>query len=102
EQHREAMRGLIRALSNYEFEQAVLNTYDTMRGAGVRVQQLAAFPAPPGVTLDEINDTLIAIRNQSLSTWSFSQREHLETALEGVERILSADSPLGALRAIAA
>jgi ATP-dependent exoDNAse (exonuclease V) beta subunit len=102
EQHREAMRGLIRGLSNFEFEQAVLSAYDTMRGAGVRVEQLADFRAPAGVTLDEINDTLNAIRNQSLSAWSFAQKEHLEAALEGAERILSADSPLAALRAIEA
>ena len=67
EEHREAMRGLIRGLSSFEFEQAVLSAYDTMRGAGVRVEQLPDFPAPAGVTLDEINDTLNAIRNESLS-----------------------------------
>ncbi len=102
EQHREAMRGLIRGLSSYEFEQAVLAAYDTMRGAGVGVEQLAGFPAPAGVTLDEINLTLNAIRNESLGTWSDAQKEHLEAALEGAERILSADSPLAALGAIAA
>jgi ATP-dependent exoDNAse (exonuclease V) beta subunit len=73
-----------------------------MRGAGTGVEQLAAFPAPAGVTLDEINDTLSAIRNESLGKWSGAQKEHLEAALEGAERILSADSPLAALRAIAA
>ncbi len=102
EQHRDAMRGLIRGLSSFEFEQAVLSAYDTMRGAGVGVEQLAGFAAPAGVTLDEINDTLNAIRNQSLSAWSDAQKEHLEAALESAERILSADSPLAALRAIAA
>ena len=96
------MRGLIRGLSSFEFEQAVLSAYDTMRGAGVRVEQLADFPAPAGVSLDEINDTLSAIRNESLTDWSFAQQEHLEAALEGAERILSADSPLAALHAIAA
>ncbi len=102
EQRREPMRGLIRGLSSFEFEQAVLSAYDTMRGAGVGVEQLAAFRAPAGVTLDEINLTLNAIRNQSLSTWSYGQKEQLEAALEGAERILSADSPLAALRAIGA
>ena len=102
EQHREAMRGLIRGLSNFEFEQAVLSAYDTMRGAGVRVEQLTDFPVPAGVTLDEINDTLTAIRNQSLSAWNYAQKQHLEAALEGAERILSAESPLAALHAIAA
>ena len=102
EQHREAMRGLIRGLSSNEFEHAVLSAYDTMRGAGCRVEQLAAFPAPEGVTLDEINLTLNAIRNQDLAAWNSTQKEHLETALEGAERILGADSPLAALRATAA
>src|ERR1022692_1330234 len=102
EQRREAMRGLIRGLSSYEYEQAVLAAYNTMRGAGVGVEQLAGFPAPAGVTLDEINVTLNAIRNESLSAWSDAQKEHLEAALEGAERILSADSPLETLRAIAA
>ncbi len=101
-ERREGMRGLIRGLSSFEFEQAVLSAYDTMRGAGVGVEQLCGFPAPAGVTLDEINATLNAIRNESLTAWNFSQREHLETALEGAERILSADSPLGALHGIAA
>ena len=102
EQHREAMRGLIRGLSSNEFEHAVLSAYDTMRGAGCRVEQLAAFPAPEGVTLDEINLTLNAIRNQDLAAWNSTQKEHLEAALEGAERILGADSPLAALRATAA
>ena len=102
EQRREAMRGLIRGLSSFEFEQAVLSAYDTMRGAGVRVEHLANFRAPAGVTLDEVNDTLNAIRNQSLSAWSGGQKQYLEDALEGAERILTADSPLAALRAIGA
>jgi ATP-dependent exoDNAse (exonuclease V) beta subunit len=102
EQHREAMRGLIRGLSNFEFEQAVLSAYDTMRGAGVGVESLTDFPIPAGVTLDELNDTLTAIRNQSLSAWNYAQKQHLEAALEGAERILSAESALASLHAIAA
>src|ERR1035438_2449421 len=101
-QHREAVRGLIRGLSSNEFEPAVLAAYDTMRGAGVGVEQLAGFPVPAGVALDEINLTLNAIRNESLGAWSEAQKEHLECALEGAERILSADSPLSRLHAIAA
>src|ERR1022692_376378 len=86
-QHREAVRGLIRGLSSYEFEHAVLAAYDTIRGAGVGVEQLAGFPVPAGVTLDEINLTLNAIRNESLNAWSEAQKENLESALEGAERI---------------
>src|SRR5690242_18997804 len=74
-ERREAMRGLIRGLSSFEFEQAVLSAYDTMRGAGVGVEQLCGFPAPAGVTLDELNATLNAIRNESLTAWNFAQRE---------------------------
>ena len=102
EQRRQAMRGLIRGLSSNEFEQAVLAAYDTMRGAGVGVERLAAFPTPAGVALEEINATLSAIRNASLDAWSDAQKEHLEAALEAAERVLSADNPLAALRAIAA
>ncbi len=98
--HLEGMRGLIRGLSSYEFEQAVLAAYDTMRGAGTRVAELAHFPVPAGVTVDEINDSLNAIRNESLSAWSYQQKEHLESALEAAERVVSADGPLSALRAI--
>src|ERR1035441_4113856 len=54
-QHREAVRDLIRGLSSSEFEPAVLAAYDTMRGAGVGVEQLAGFPVPAGVTLGESN-----------------------------------------------
>uniref|UniRef100_Q027B7 DNA 3'-5' helicase n=1 Tax=Solibacter usitatus (strain Ellin6076) TaxID=234267 RepID=Q027B7_SOLUE len=98
--HLEGMRGLIRGLSSFEFEQAVLSSYDTMRGAGTPVDELTHFPVPPGVTVDEINDTLNAIRRESLSGWNHQQKEHLETALEGAERIVGAESPIEALRAI--
>src|SRR5262245_410430 len=40
----EPMRALIRALSAYEFERYLLNAYDTMRGAGVSVADLAGYP----------------------------------------------------------
>src|SRR6202035_5830350 len=51
-----AMRTLIRGLSSYEFEEAVLAAYDAMRGAGIRVEQLAEFATPPGVATEEIAD----------------------------------------------
>ena len=94
------MRGLIRGLSSYEFEQAVLAAYDTMRGAGIAVEELTHFPVPAGVTVDEIDDTLNAIRRESLSAWNYQQKQHLEAALEAAERIVGADGPLDALRAI--
>jgi len=98
--HLEDMRGLIRGLSAYDFEPAVLNAYDTMRGAGIGVAQLEDFPAPPGVTPREINETLNALRKQDLFGWSASQRQHLESAIEATERVLTAATPLAALHAI--
>src|ERR1039457_4727545 len=65
EQRREAMRGFIRGLSSYEFEQAVLAAYDTMRGAGVGVEQLAGFPAPAGVTLDRSEERRVGKEGRS-------------------------------------
>src|SRR2546423_4602608 len=45
----EPMRALIRALSSYEFERFLLNAYDTIRGAGISVAELANFSMPAGV-----------------------------------------------------
>jgi ATP-dependent helicase/nuclease subunit A len=96
------VRALIRALSSFDFEESVLNAYDAMRGAGVRVDDLAAFPAPTGVALADVAATLNTIRNTRLTGWSEPQRQHCEDALEAVERILSAPNPRAALDAIAA
>ncbi|HEV3199493.1 MAG TPA: UvrD-helicase domain-containing protein [Bryobacteraceae bacterium] len=95
-----AVRALIRGLSSYEFEEAVLSAYDAMRGAGVPVEQLAHFPAPPGVTMAEIADTLSAVRGEPLSAWSHAQKQQRNSALESAERIVSAPGPREALRAI--
>ena len=97
----EAMRRLIRGLSSYEFERALLNAYDTMRCAGVGVHLLAAFPAPPAVTLDEIEETFDALRREDLgSTWRYDQKQQFESALDGAERIVAADTTLEALQAV--
>jgi hypothetical protein len=78
-EHPGPMRALIRGLSSYEFEEAVLSAYDAMRGAGVRVEELAGFATPPGSTVADIGDTLRAIRRESLTTWNHMQREQLES-----------------------
>jgi ATP-dependent helicase/nuclease subunit A len=98
----EAVRSLIRGLSSIEFEEAVLSAYDAMRGAGLRVEQLAAMPSPPGMTLDEISRTVKAVRRDPLRMWNPAQREHCETALEGAERVLSAPDARASLDAIGA
>ena len=51
------MRALIRGLSSYEFEEAVLSAYDAMRGAGMRVDEVAAVPPPPAGAVADIAET---------------------------------------------
>jgi len=94
------VRALIRALSSPDFESDILSAYDAMRGAGISVAQLAQFPAPPGVTIAEIEQTLAAIRAEKLIGWKPAQKDQLECALEGAERIVNANTPRGALQAI--
>lgn len=96
------VRALIRALSSIEFEEAVLSAYDAMRGAGVRVEELESFPAPEGVTVANVAQTLAALGKAPLSGWSASQREQRESAIECAGRIVSAASAGEALRAISA
>src|SRR4051795_13331955 len=72
------VRALIRGLSSIDFEEAVLSAYDAMRGAGVRVEELAAFPAPEGTTAADVAQTVSALRGQSLFDWKPSQREQCE------------------------
>jgi ATP-dependent exoDNAse (exonuclease V) beta subunit len=94
------MRALIRGLSSYDFEESVLNAYDAMRGAGIRVEELARFAPPAGGTAAEIADTLRAIRRENVLAWNGAQREQLAVALEGAERIVTASGPLRGLQAI--
>ena len=97
----EAMRGLIRGLSSYEFERVLLTAYDTMRCAGIGVEALAAFPTPSAVTLDQIEETFDALRREEPgSSWRYDQKQQFESAMEGAERIVAADTPLAALHAI--
>jgi ATP-dependent helicase/nuclease subunit A len=99
-QRPEAVRALIRGLSSAEFEQAVLSAYDAMRGAGTRVAELEAFPVPPGTGIPQIADTLDALAREPLGAWSYSQREYFKEILAAGARIVLADEPLAALRAI--
>jgi ATP-dependent exoDNAse (exonuclease V) beta subunit len=96
----EPMRALIRGLSSYEFERYLLNAYDTMRGAGVTIAELADFPVPAGVSVEDIETSLDALRNEPPSAWNHQQKQELESALEGAERIVAADTALEALHAV--
>ena len=100
QEHPARLRALIRGLSSNEFEEAVLSAYDTMRGAGGRVEDLPAFPVPQGVTTGEIAAMTDALRDQPVMDWSGPQRQHLASILEGAERIATATGPLEALCAI--
>jgi ATP-dependent exoDNAse (exonuclease V) beta subunit len=100
QEHPARLRALIRGLSSFEFEEAVLSAYDTMRGAGVRVEDLAGFPVPQGVTPGQIAALGDALRHEPVTAWSDAQRQHLDSILESAERIVTATGPLEGLRAI--
>jgi len=95
-----AVRGLIRGLSSWEFEEAVLSAYDAMRGAGMTVEDVASLPAPAGTSRQEIAETLRALRADPLAGWTPAQRHVVPVILEEAERIVSAPGPLEALGAI--
>jgi ATP-dependent exoDNAse (exonuclease V) beta subunit len=99
-EHPAAVRALIRGLSSPEFEEAALSAYDAMRGAGIRVEQLAAYPEPQGRTARDVSLTLEELAADPADAWSSAQRQHLDAVLEGAERIVTAASPLEALRAV--
>ena len=66
-----------------------------------RSEQLADFPVPAGVTVDaNRRDAARPPRRSAAPAWSYAQKQHLEAALEGAERIVSAAGPLDALHAI--
>jgi ATP-dependent exoDNAse (exonuclease V) beta subunit len=98
--HPARLRALIRGLASFEFEEAVLSAYDTMRGAGVRVEDLAGFAIPQGVTTGQIAAMTKALRDEPAANWNEVQRRYKESILEGAERIVAAPGPLEALRAI--
>ncbi|MBZ5581101.1 MAG: UvrD-helicase domain-containing protein [Acidobacteriia bacterium] len=98
-----AVGDLMRGLPASDFEEAALSAYDAMRAAGVAVEQLAAYPTPPGCTLRDVALTLDELTGAGLSLpgWSCAQRQHLNEIMEGAERAVSSATPLDALSAIA-
>src|SRR5437764_1776981 len=82
-EHPGEVRALIRGLSSIDFEEAVLSAYDAMRGAGLRVEAVAAMPAPAGDGLAAVARTVSALRGESLRMWNAAQREQCEGAIEG-------------------
>ena len=94
----DGVRALIRGLSSPEFEAHVRNAYDAIRCAGRTLEEVAAMPAPAGVTEEQIEATLAAIHAAPKTSWNFQQKEHLNEALQATARVLSAETPREALK----
>jgi ATP-dependent exoDNAse (exonuclease V) beta subunit len=97
-----AVRALIRGLSAFDFEGALLSAYDAMRSAGKRVEDLTGFTEPPGIGMADFAATAAALAANPATTWNFTQQQHLAEIRESAERIVHAPGPLEALRALAA
>ena len=95
-----AVRALIRGLSAFNFEDALLSAYDAMRSAGKRVEDLGAYAEPAGVTMADFAATVNELAADPASTWSYAQNQHRAEIVEGAQRIVHAAGPLEALRAI--
>lgn len=100
QEHAALLRALIRGLASFEFEEAVLSAYDAMRGAGVRVEDLAGYPVPQGVSTGEIAAMTNALRDEPAANWNEAQGRYKESILEDAARIVTAPGPLDILRAI--
>jgi len=100
EEHPAAIRALIRGLSSMDFEEAVLNSYDAMRGAGTTVAELAGFTAPADTAMREVAAMVRSLRAERLPDWNREQREYLQGVLQQAQTILDAASPLEALRGV--
>lgn len=96
-----AVRDLISGLSSLNFEDAVLSAYDAMRGAGRSVEKAAAMAPPAGVTRQQIEEALGALRADPLHRWEPKQRLYRNEIIEQAERIVAAPGPREGLCAIA-
>ncbi len=101
-EQRAAVRALIRGLSAFDFEAALLSAYDAMRSAGKRVADLAGYAEPAGTGMAGFAATAAELAAEPATTWSSAQKQHLAEIRESAERIVHAPSPLEALRALAA
>ena len=99
-EHPEAVRKLIRGLSSANFEDAVLSAYDAMRGAGMRLEDVAAKLPPRGVTREEIAETARALAADSLSGWRPDQKSHRDLMVEQTLRIANAPAAAEALQSL--
>ena len=93
------MRALMRALAANDAGGEVLDAYDAIRAAGVKVGDLARFAAPPTV---DIAAAIGEVRNLRPPGWKFDQQAHLQEAQDWVARIAAAlpNGPEPTLRAM--
>jgi ATP-dependent helicase/nuclease subunit A len=93
------MRALMRSLAANDAGAEVLDAYDAMRAAGVRVGDLSGFAVPRQV---EIAAALEEVRNLRPAGWKFDQLAHLHEAQDWAARIAAAlrEGPEATLRAM--
>src|ERR1022692_1652934 len=93
------MRALMRGLAATDAGAEVLDAYDAIRAAGVKVGDLPHFAAPPAV---DIAAAIEEVRNLRPRDWKFDQLAYLHEAQDWVERIAAAlpDGPEAILKAM--
>ncbi len=83
----ERMRRLMRSLAATDAGSEVLDAYDAIRAAGIKVSDLSTFAVPPA---RDIAPAIEELRNLRPRAWNFHQQAHFEEAQEWVERIRAA------------
>jgi ATP-dependent exoDNAse (exonuclease V) beta subunit len=94
------MRALMRGLAAFDIGAEVLDAYDAIRAAGVKVAALSAFEPPPA---PHIAASLAEVQTlRPPPAWSFDQLAHLDEARDWAARIAAAlpAGPAATLRAI--
>ena len=93
------MRALMRGLAANDVGGEVLDAYDAIRAAGVKVGDLPSFAAPPAV---EIGAVIAEVRSLRPWDWKVDQLAHLHDAQDWVARIAAAlpNGPEATLRAM--
>jgi ATP-dependent exoDNAse (exonuclease V) beta subunit len=93
------MRAVMRGLAATDAGAEVMDAYDAIRAAGVKVGDLSGFAAPPAVDITAVIDE---VRNLRPRDWKFDQQAHLYEAQDWVARIEAAlpNGPEATLRAM--
>lgn len=96
------MRALMRGLASADTGAALLEVYEAARAAGIRIEALPGFAAPPGVRLDDVLAAFERLQSERPRAWSFEHLEYLARLRESGRRILEAarEGPGPLLRAV--